>query len=181
MPRDLQPYATNVDDFVSRAYASRDTGLYGLGHGPTIPDALTPLDEHGRCDCSRYLFWLWRLSPVLPVGLLAAGYREPNTTAIASDAQGAQAAFVEVRPGGEVKPGDGIVYGGKTVFGVRVKIGHCGGVVGVLPGFRYVNTLSLAQLRVSHCNAGVPPAIDETNGRIFAAHGAIIVRPRWRW
>ena len=70
---------------------------------------------------------------------------------------------------------------GLTVAGVRVKIGHCCGIVGIPDGWRYTDTAALGRLRISHANSGPPPAIDETNGRTFADHGAIVMRLRRRW
>lgn len=172
-------------DFTARALVGRDTGRYRLGAGVNDPASPTPLDSDGESECSSYLLWLWRCHKRLPAGWTMAGYGSVNTTALYHEARGTKGGkrelVVEVGPGGDVQVGDALVYPGVTVAGVRVKIGHCGGVVGIPAGWRYADTASLGLLRVSHCNAGAPPAIDETNGRGFAAKGAIVVRLRRRW
>jgi hypothetical protein len=172
-------------DFAARALSVRDTGLYDLHCGSGAGDAPTPLNARGRSNCSRYVLWLWKLGGRLPRGLSMAGYGEVNTTALYHEARGTKGGrrelIIEVPVGEEVLVGDVLVYPGVTIAGKRVKIGHTGGVVGVQAGWRYTSTEALAQLRVSHCNAGPAPAIDETNGRGFAAKGAIVVRLRRRW
>lgn len=163
-------------DFVARALVGRDTGRYRLGAGVNDPASPTPLDSDGESECSSYLLWLWRCHKRLPAGLTMAGYGSVNTTALYHEARGTKggrrALVVEV-PVSEARVGDGVVYPGLTVAGVRVKIGHCGGIVALAP--------SIAEMRISHCNAGAPPAIDETNGRGFAAKDAIVVRLLRRW
>lgn len=170
----------DVEDFVTRAHAHVDTGRYRLGGGVDDPDARTPLDLEGEIDCSQWLLWLWRRRKHLPGDLRCAGYGQINTTAMYADAKGKREFFVEVPIGTEVQVGDGLVYPGLYDGGVRLMAGHCGGIIGIRPGWFYRNTASLAYLTVSHANAGVPPAIDETNGGPWAKHG-IVVRLRRRW
>lgn len=163
-------------DYAARALSVRDTGRYRLGAGPRDPNAPTPLNEHGECDCSAYVFWLWRRLKRLPAGITAAGYSEVNTNAMVADAQGKQRVVALVPVGAEVKVGDAVVYGGLTVAGVRLKIGHTGGIVGVPAGWSYKDTASLGALRISHCNGGPAPAIDESNGRLWAKRGIVVRR-----
>lgn len=176
---ELGPALVDPADFCARALSVRDTGLYDLHCGTGKGDAPSPLNVQGRSNCSRYVLWLWRLAGLLPAGLTAAGYGEVNTTAMWHEAKGTSGGrrflFREVSVS-EARVGDGVVYPGLTIAGVRVKIGHTGGVVGVPAG-----ATSIGQFRISHCNAGPAPCIDETNGRGFEAHGAIVVRLLRRW
>lgn len=170
-PTDIPASIVSAEDFCARALAWRDQGRYRLGGG-CDGDSPSPLDDRGESECSRYLLWLWRLTKVLPDGLTMAGYGEVNTTALVGEARRRRVLVTEV-PVERAAVGDGVVYPGLTVKGVRVKIGHCGGIVKVAP--------TIAEMRISHCNAGPAPAIDETNGRGFAAKGAIVVRLLRRW
>ena len=170
----------DVEDFVTRACAHVDTGRYKLGGGIDDPEAASPIDREGEIDCSQWLLWLWRRHKRLPGGLRCAGYGQINTTAMYADAKGKHEFFIEVPVGSEIQVGDGVVYPGLYDGGTRLMAGHCGGVLGIKPGFRYARTADLAFLTISHANAGVPPAIDETNGRAWAKHG-IVVRLRRRW
>lgn len=183
-PRVLSPPSpdafVDVEDFVTRAHAHVDTGCYRLGGGIDDPTAASPIDRDGEIDCSQWLLWLWRRRKRLPIGLRCAGYGSINTTAIYADAKGKREFFTEVPIGAEVQVGDGVVYPGLYDGGTRKLAGHCGGVISIPIGFYYRNTAALAYLTISHANAGVPPAIDETNGRPWARKG-IVVRLRRRW
>ena len=168
------PSLIDADEYIARARAWRDTGRYDLRCGTGPRGATSPLNAQGRSNCSRYVLFLWGLPGLLPDDLTCAGYGEVNTTAMWHEARGTNGGrrvlLVEV-PVSEAQVGDATVYPGVTVGGVRVKIGHTGGIVAVPAG-----CTSIADMRISHCNAGPAPAIDETNGRGFAAKGAIVVR-----
>lgn len=167
----------DVTDFLARTKRSLNTGRYRLGGGSLDPASPTPLDEHGEADCSSYVFWTWGRSKRLPRGITAAGYQTVNTTAMVADAKGKQQVVELVPVGDEVKVGDAVVYGGIYIGPVRIRPGHTGVVVGIPAGWRYTGSASLAFLRISHCNAGPTPAIDESNGRPWAKAG-IVVRSR---
>lgn len=62
----------------------------------------------------------------------------------------------------EAQPGDVVVYGAGAA------VGHCGLVSEVDDA---------GPCKVIHCNAGTPPAIDETDESLFARKGALIWRP----
>lgn len=169
-------------DFLARTKRSLNTGRYKLGGGSLNPSSPTPLDKNGVCDCSAYVFWTWGRSKVLPKGVTAAGYGTVNTTAMVADAKGKQQVVSLVKIGDEVKVGDAVVYGGiyktdpVTKKQKRAQPGHTGVVVAIPSGWTYTDTAALGLLRISHCNAGPAPAIDETSGRIWARAG-IVVRP----
>jgi hypothetical protein len=182
-PVELKVAIVDPVEYCARALSVRDTGLYDLHCGLGKGTDRTSLNPRGRSNCSRHVLWLWKLGGLLPSGITAAGYGEVNTTAMYHEARGTKGGrrylFVEV-PVSEARIGDAVVYPGvdKDGDGVRDpgEIGHTGGIVAIPPG-----ATSIAQFRISHCNAGPPPAIDETNGRVFAARGAIVVRLLLRW
>ncbi len=170
----------DLADFLRRTSSARDTGRYRLGAGSLDPSSPTPLDRNGECDCSAYVFWAWARSKRLPPGVTAAGYGTVNTTAMVADAKGKQRVVALVPVGADVRLGDAVVYGGiyatdpRTKVRKRVRPGHTGVVVGMPDGWAYTGPAALGLLRVSHCNAGPAPAIDETNGRAWALVGVVV-------
>lgn len=166
--------------FARRARAWVGRGRYRLGAGAD-GDSPTPLDARGESECSRFVFWCWGRTKRLPPGVTMGGYGEANTTAMAADALGAQHVVELVPVGAEVMPGDAVVYPGVDTDGDghRDRIGHTGLVVEVPKGWQYTGPASLGHLRIVHCNAGPPPAIDETGGQPWARRAdSIVVRLR---
>lgn len=149
---------------VARARRHLGTGRYGLGRGGRHPDAVTPFDRDGLCDCSG--FAAWSLGRDRKTDEIGGGWI--STDSIVADATGPRRMFRAV-PIGEAAPGDLVVYGGQRVGGVRVRIGHVGVVVEAGATWDAV--------RVVHCHGGKRPAVSESTAALWGRKRGIVVRP----
>ena len=149
---------------VARARQHVGTGRYGLGRGGRKPDAVTPFDRDGLCDCSGYASWALGLDRYQPG---AIGGDWISTDAIVRDATGPRRMFRAVELI-DARPGDLVVYGGRHVGGVRVRIGHVGMVVE--PGATWEAT------RVVHCHGGKAPAVSESSAALWGRRVGIVAR-----
>lgn len=147
---------------VARARSMVGRGTYRLGAGGRHPDAASPLDAAGECDCSGFASWCIgrdRKEPQIVGGWI-------STDSIVRDATGPRVLFQAVAPI-DAAPGDLVVYPGRYVDGRRVAIGHVGVVV--------VAADTIADCRVVHCHgpSGGSPAISERDGRPWARRGIV--------
>ncbi len=149
---------------VARARRHVGTGRYGLGRGGRHPEAVTPFDRDGLCDCSGYQSWALGLDRYQPG---AIGGDWISTDAIVRDATGPRRMFRAVELV-DARPGDLVVYGGKHVGGVRVRIGHVGMIVA--PGATW------EAIRVVHCHGGKAPAVSESDAGLWGRLGGIVAR-----
>jgi len=149
---------------VARALSAVGTCTYSLGKGGRHPEAASPGDGEGRCDCSGYASWamgLDRKSDAIDGGWI-------STDSIVRDATGPRRMF-RVVPAGQIRAGDLVVFGGRWAKGRRVAIGHVGVVVEAGP--------TIEACRVAHCHgpSGRSPAISVRDGRTWRR--GIAVRP----
>lgn len=172
---------------LARAIAWREQGIYDIGHGNgNHPDADTPLDAAGKCDCSNLVHWI--IGSVLNRG--KNGYY--NTDGMLYDAYGLkrgggkdkapQRVFTTFE--GDAQPLDLIVSPGTYEMRngklYRVHAGHTGIVTQVMP--RYSREMSFegegySLLRFVHCSTfgtKKPPAIRETDGRPWRTNGYLM-------
>lgn len=147
---------------VRRARAWVGKGRYCLGAGakvgsPTPFSACAHPKDHSHaklgnvfCDCSGFVCFV--------VGIPR---KNADGTWNYTDSFESRAKKQGI-PWTKALPGDVVVYGaGKA-------IGHCGIVVEVDDA---------GPCKVVHCNAGTPPAVDETDESLFARKHAVIWRP----
>ncbi len=140
---------------VERALSMAGRGIYGLGKGGRHPDAPTPFDASGRCDCSGFaLAWVYGWDRYAP-GLIDGDWH--STRSAFDDARGKRRFWREV-PWSEVRPGDALTY--PTRPG---RIGHCAVVVGADA--------------VVHCHGGRGPAISRATFNLWHRKQGIAVRP----
>ncbi len=152
----IDPRAARV---VARAESQLDTGRYGLGKGGRHPDAPTPFDKAGLCDCSGFaLAWCYGWDRYAP-GLIGGDWH--GTGGVYADATGPQRVW-RALPIDEARPGDALVYPTRVIDG-RKRIGHCAVVVG--PN------------AVIHCHGGRAPAISRATFDLWRRKQGIAVRP----
>lgn len=149
---------------VARALAAVGTCTYTLGRGGRDPDAASPGDSAGRCDCSGFASWALGLDRKTD----AIGGGWISTDSIVRDATGPRRMF-RIVAAGEIRAGDLVVFGGRHVDGRRVAIGHVGVVVEAGP--------TIEASRVAHCHGpgGRSPAISVRDGRTWRR--GVAVRP----
>jgi hypothetical protein len=170
---------------------------YGLGRGGRDPDAASPADARGRCDCSGLTAWLHRLDrrqllaaargdrPNVWVDLDGDGDLDPavvawlGTGGIITDALGARRWYEPVdRP----ELGALLVYAADPNAGRG--FGHVGMVTGGLPAEWDPRSLALwRRLQVVDCHGpnGRRPGVMQVDGggwgRVWGARrGTMIVR-----
>ena len=148
---------------VERALRAVGTCTYSLGKGGRHPEADSPGDGEGRCDCSGYASWALGLDR--KSGAIDGGWI--STDSIVRDARGPRRMFREV-PIGDAKPGDLVVYPGRFVAGRRVGIGHVGVIVEPGP--------TILACRVAHCAASGKVAVRVSDGRPWARSGIVARR-----
>lgn len=154
-------------EVVRRALSVEGTGIYGLGCGGKDPAAPSPLDAHGRCDCSGFLAWTWGESRHDPDdGEDEIGGDWIYTDALEADGRGPQKFARRVMPA-NVQPGDGLVYG------AGAKVGHCAIVIA-----RPAVVRRFADVTVAHCHgpSGKGPAITRASGALWDRKGGIAIR-----
>jgi hypothetical protein len=115
-----------ADQLLRAAHARSIKSIaYGLGRGGRKPDAESPADKDGRCDCSGLTCWIDRLDRLQVVDGEEVWL---STSGIIADAQGKRRWYVEVdRP----ELGDLLVYASDKKAGRPY--GHVGMVTGGLP------------------------------------------------
>jgi cell wall-associated NlpC family hydrolase len=146
---------------VARALSMVGRGIYGLGKGGRHPDAPTPFDASGRCDCSGFaLAWCYGWDRYAP-GLIDGDWH--STRSAYDDAKGKRRFWREV-PWSEARTGDAVTY--PTRPG---RIGHCGVLVEIGP--------TLAESLVTHCHGGKGPAVSVGTGALWTRKQGIVVRP----
>jgi hypothetical protein len=188
----------DVDDFLERAAHARSLRIaYGFGRGGRDPDATSPADAKGRCDCSGLTAWLHRLDrrqlleaargqrPDVWADLDGDGDLDPaieawlGTGGIITDALGPRRWYEPIqRP----ELGALVVYAPDPKAGRTY--GHVEGVTGGLsaewdPTSREV--WSKLRLTGSRGPAGNTPSVQERDGLVFFRHwgkrrGTIFVR-----
>lgn len=142
-PKSAEPEA------LVRARTMLNRGVYGLGSGAKDVDAPTPFDDDGRCDCSGFLAWCFRIPRKRDVD---PGPKKDEvwfyTDNLARDSKGqVKGDLGEGVPWDQVQPGDILVYGAGP------KTGHCG----IVSKKGYV----------IHCHSGKPPAVTEGRWDFF--------------
>lgn len=136
---------------------------YVLGGGAATPDAPSPLDELGTCDCSGFVCWALRTPRQQPTGQWL------NTDAMWWDAIGGHSGLFARLDLDAPRPGALLVYPSLTLARRHVKpvpprgpkVGHVAIVVAFEP-----------KLRIIHCSAGNErhgDAIAETDDSVFRA------------
>lgn len=141
-----------VPPSVLRARSVLNQGKYELGGGNDDPDAPTPFDKDGECDCSTFVAWCTKHRKKVD-GVYF------YTDQIEADAKGQVKGDLGYRvPWEDRAPGDILVYGAGPATG------HMGLVSG--PG------------KVIHCRSGKPPAVVETSDQFFKDKGAVVFRFR---
>ncbi len=125
------------DQAVTRARSCLARGIvYRNGAGGIHPEADSPADSAGECDCSGFV--LWALGRSRYDGTLWW-----DTSRIADDALGAHKNFARVELE-KALPGDVLVYGDRRINGVHHE-GHIGLVTAIGPD---------GPLHVIHCSKG---------------------------
>lgn len=160
---------------VARAVACEGRGRYALGTGGRHPESADPFGTRRDyratgavwCDCSGFTSFALGLDRYQP-GKIAGDWLGCNQ--MAADAVGPQRMFRTVAPA-DVRPGDLLVYPGRSVGGRRVAIGHVSVVV-ARPAF----VRSLADVAVTHCHGGRGPAVSRATGALWERRGGIAVR-----
>lgn len=142
---------------LAKAKTQVGKGKYGLGKGGKKVGTPDPF-ENGFCDCSGFLAWCFELPRQSADGVWFF------TDQLEADAKG------QVK--GDL--GDGVAWdkalpGDVLVYGAGSAVGHCGIVSEVGPN---------GPTKVIHCNAGAPPAVDETATDFFRKKGAVVLRIR---
>jgi cell wall-associated NlpC family hydrolase len=165
---------------VTRARTWVGKGKYKLGAGPRSPDAATPFDRNGCCDCSG--FATWALGVPRRVELDeddGSGVDYWNTDGLLIEARLGGGKYFTVVEGGGYLPGDLVVYGSIDWDrdGSRDRVGHVGVIVRGGP--------LIASCQVVHCRAprnGKGPAVVETTGDPFVgrARWARMENRKWR-
>lgn len=157
---------TDVADMVARAAHARSLRIsYALGRGGRDPDATSPADERGRCDCSGLTAWLHRIDrrQVVDGAEIWLG-----TGGIIEDAMGPRRWYEQIdRP----ELGALVVYASDKAAGRPY--GHVGMVTGGLTAEWDPRSLALWRaLRVTHCHGptGLVPAVEETGAGLWARH-----------
>lgn len=156
------------EEVVRRALSLLDVrATYKLGMGGRDPDAPTPLDHRGRCDCSGALSWCFGLDRYHP------GYEGGDwiwTNAMYQDARNDKPGLFEspddntdARDGdlAGILPGYGVVY----PSGSGRRYGHCGVYVG---GNDVVDCAS---------GRGAGQAMAKRPLGFFIDRGAVVIRP----
>jgi hypothetical protein len=138
---------------------------YGLGKGGRDPQAASPADEDGRCDCSGavcHAYGLDRHTADPFYEQETGGWI--NTAAMKRDARDPRGLFELVT--GPARPGDAYVFGP----GNGRKYGHTGIIVEVDANCR--------PTKVAHCSGAhsSPRAIRVTGPEVFVKYSAIIIR-----
>jgi hypothetical protein len=189
----MTPYQV---EFLRRAALARKLRIrYRLGTGGRRPDAETPADDQGRCDCSGLTAWLGGRDRVE----LMPGTRKEiwySTRGMVDDAIGkgrytsgfshAAGPRRRYRETDVPQVGDLVVYTADALTGRDY--GHVAGVTGAARGMPPEwDPTSLAcwrALLVTHCHGpdGLVPSVEETPatlwGRLWGrANGTVILRP----
>lgn len=141
-----------VPESVLRARSVLNQGKYELGGGNDDPEAATPFDKNGECDCSTFVAWCTKRRKKVD-GVYF------YTDQIEADAK----RQVKGDLGYQV-PWDQRALGDILVYGAGPATGHMGLVSG--PG------------KVIHCRSGKPPAVVETGDQFFKDKGAVVFRFR---
>jgi CHAP domain len=146
----------NVSEALARATSMIGKGTkYGLGKGGNNPDAPTPADKNGYCDCSGFICWCLRLKrqtthPAYPSGWI-------NTSSIVADANSAVGFFSRLQT-----PTPGALW----VYGWRQKrAGHVA----------IIETVSKTGCTIIHCRSTKGDAIARTSGALFEKNPAAII------
>lgn len=168
----------DVDDVLARAREARRQKIaYHLGAGGRRPDATTPADDHGRCDCSGLTAWLHRLDRRQVVDGRVVWL---STAGIMEDAAKARRFYEPVeRP----ELGALLVYAADPQ--VSRGYGHVAAVTGGVPAeWDPSSPPAWEGLLVTHCHgpAGRCPAVEETSARLWGRlwgkrRGTMILRP----
>lgn len=163
---------------VERATRVVGTGKYSLGAGPSNPNALTPFNRAGACDCSAFVCWALGVPKhvVLDEGD-GSGVDWWNTDGLLAEARaGRYFRFVEE---GHYLPGDVVVYPSVDLDrdGARDRIGHTGVIVSGGP--------LIAVCEVVHCRPprnGKGPAVVRTTGDPFIGKATYrrVTNQKWR-
>lgn len=137
---------------VLRARSMVGQGRYELGGGNDDPDAPTPFDKNGECDCSTFVAWCTKHRKKVEGVYFYTDQIEADAKRQVKGDLGYEV------PWEDRQPGDILVYGAGPATG------HMGLVSG--PG------------KVIHCRSGKPPAVVETGDQFFKDKGAVVFRFR---
>ena len=123
--------SATAEQAVGRGRSAKGLGMgYCLGSGGRHPEAPHPGGPHRKepmkpglwCDCSGFLPWCWGLDrrQFLPNG------KEYwlGVDQMIADANGPAHFLLRIRAA-NVRPGDGVMFPSKYLFGVRISVGHC--------------------------------------------------------
>jgi hypothetical protein len=150
-------------------------GIYRMGGGA---DVFAPAPfRNGFVDCSALTAWCTGHSRAQPFASL-------NTDGVLRDCRNGQRVYRFVGADEAVEPGDLLTKGGIFEDGRRVKAGHTGGVVEILPGFERGSRVKDREwwryVRVVHSVGpnGKNPTVKIGNAISWAESG-YFVRPLW--
>lgn len=141
-----------VPESVLRARSVLNQGKYELGGGNDDPNAPTPFDKNGECDCSTFVAWCTKRRKKVDGVYFYTDQIEKDAKGQVKGDLGFAVAWQDRAPG------DILVYGAGPATG------HMGLVSGVG--------------KVIHCRSGKPPAVVETGDQFFKDKGAVVFRFR---
>jgi hypothetical protein len=143
---------------------------YVLGAGGRDPDAKSPGDLTGACDCSGFVAWCLGIDRKRPN---FAGYGWVSTDSLVAAARSPGTGVGELeRP----EVGCLVVYPGIYKQGKRVRVGHVG-IVSQVPAEW---SGDFGTLKVIHCSAGnqrrTKKAVQETSGTAWTGKGSMLLK-----
>lgn len=149
---------------------------YRLGGGADV-DKPNPFAKDGTCDCSGFTAHVTGHNRIQRIGGRRVSYYTDN---IIRDAEGPQHMY-ERAPGDDVL-GCIIVKPGVYVGGARVRPGHVGIIVAVLPGFVRGGDRWWEHLVVAHCtpNRGRKNSVVESDAKAWRKKGYILTPKYYR-
>lgn len=139
-----------IPESVLRARSVLNQGKYELGGGNDDPDAPTPFDKNGECDCSTFIAWCTKHRKKVDGVYFYTDQIEKDAKKQVKGDLGYEVPWEDRRPG------DILVYGAGPATG------HMG--------------ISSGPGKVIHCRSGKPPAVVETGDQFFKDKGAVVFR-----